>query len=133
MPLRSLRSSVLKWPDRETVLAAARAWATLEAGKHPEALAIGCFGSYARGNWGVGSDLDLLAIVSHCAEPFERRALGWKVEDLPVPAEILIYTIEEWERLSGEKSRFARVLKEDTQWLWSRDELRSLVQVVSTN
>jgi predicted nucleotidyltransferase len=109
------------------VLAAARTWAAFEAGKHAEVLAIGCFGSYARGDWGVGSDLDLLAIVSHCDEPFERRALGWKVENLPVPAEILIYTSEEWERLSGEKSRFARVLKEDTQWLWSRHRFVSTI------
>jgi hypothetical protein len=103
------------------VLVAARDWAAGEADVHPEALVIGCFGSYARGDWGVGSDLDLIAIVSHCGEPFERRAVRWSVEVLPVPAELLVYTLDEWKRLSSEESRFARTLREETEWLWSRE------------
>ena len=77
MPVKSLNSSVLKWPDRSTVDRAARSWAANEVVKHPELLRLGYFGSYARGDAGVGSDLDLIAIVGQDSEPFERRSLTW--------------------------------------------------------
>ena len=63
MPVRSLNSSVFKWPDHATVDKAVRSWAQAEAKRHPELQRLGYFGSYARGDWGVGSDLDLVAVV----------------------------------------------------------------------
>jgi hypothetical protein len=57
---------------------------------------LGYFGSYANGTWGVGSDIDLVAIVSASDEPFERRSVKWPTERLPVPADLLVYTEPEW-------------------------------------
>ncbi|MCI0421001.1 MAG: nucleotidyltransferase domain-containing protein, partial [Acidobacteria bacterium] len=85
MPVRSLTSFVFTWPDRQAVDSAARFWALQQATLHPELCRLGYFGSYARDEWGVGSDLDLLAVVSHSSEPFERRAPGWDLLSLPVP------------------------------------------------
>jgi predicted nucleotidyltransferase len=113
MPVRSSTSSILRWPDRETVVAAARAWAAAERARRPELCFAGYFGSYARGDWGVGSDLDLIAVVARSDAPFERRAREWDTSALPVPAEILVYTTEEWERLLQRDDRFARVLQEE--------------------
>ena len=96
MPVRSLRSRVLKWPDARAVDAAVRGWATEIAQQHPNVVRIGYFGSYARGNWGVGSDVDLVAIVSESEQPFERRAAGWDTTTLPVSADLLVYTSAEW-------------------------------------
>lgn len=48
MPQPSSTGSVLRWPSAE---------------------AVGVFGSYARGDAGVGSDLDLLLILRHCHLP----------------------------------------------------------------
>jgi len=117
MPVRSLSSSVLKWPDRRTVEEAAAAWAVRERLRHPGLIRLGWFGSYARGAAGVGSDLDLVAVVESSAEPFERRALAWDLSSLPVPAEILVYTRDEWQRMGREGGRFARVLRRDARWL----------------
>lgn len=117
MPVRSSDSSVLRWPDRETVLAAARHWAKLVRGARPEVEAIGCFGSFARGDSGVGSDVDLVAIVATSDEPFERRALAFDVSELPVPAEILVYTREEWQRILERGGRFAAMLSSEVVWL----------------
>jgi hypothetical protein len=113
-----LNSSVLVWPDRETVDRAARAWAKLQAQKHPELLRLGYFGSYARGDWGVGSDLDLVAVVRDSAAPFASRALAWDVNDLPVPAELLIYTEDEWNALRARGDRFAQTLGKETCWIY---------------
>lgn len=117
MPVRSLRSPVLRWPDREMVRRAAAEWARREAPRHPGLVRLGYFGSYARGDAGVGSDLDLVAVVERSDAAFERRALAWDLADLPVPAEILVYTREEWERMQREGGRFARVLEQETRWL----------------
>jgi uncharacterized protein len=117
MPVRSLTSSVFIWPDRQAVDLAARSWALQQAVLHPELQRLGYFGSYARGEWGVGSDLDLLAVVSHSSEPFNRRALGWDLLPLPVPAELLVYTVEEWKELRAADSLFVRRLDQELVWL----------------
>ena len=70
MPVRSLNSPVLKWPDAQTVVQALEGWAEKVTRDRPEVVRIGFFGSYARGDWGVGSDLDLLFIVAESDQPF---------------------------------------------------------------
>jgi hypothetical protein len=92
-------------------------WAVREGARHPGLLRLGYFGSYARGDSGVGSDLDLVAVVESSSEPFERRAVGWDLGNLPVPAELLVYTRQEWERLQDEGGRFARMLQQEARWL----------------
>lgn len=44
MPVRSLTSSVLKWPDLKTVDQAVRKWVSEEGKKHEELLRLGYFG-----------------------------------------------------------------------------------------
>lgn len=117
MPVRSSTSSVLRWPDAASVRSALLAWAEGEAPRHPGLLRLGYFGSYARGDWGVGSDLDLIAIVESSPSPFERRALEWETSTLPVPVELVIYTREEWDRLSCEAGRFFRAVDREAVWL----------------
>ncbi len=119
MPVRSLRSSVLKWPDREDVDAAVREWAARVASSRPDVVRLGYFGSYARGDWGVGSDLDLVVVVEETDVPFHLRGSGWDVTGLPVPAEVVVYTAEEWAGLP-ERSRFGRDLHERTVWVYER-------------
>jgi len=120
MPVRLLNSPVLRWPDRATVERAAAGWAEKEALRRTGLLRLGYFGSYARGDWGVGSDLNLIAVVERSDQPFERRALDWDLLPLPVPAEILVYTREEWERLCKEGRRFARTVDQEARWLVER-------------
>jgi predicted nucleotidyltransferase len=110
-----LNSSVLAWPDREVVDRAVRQWARQAAKAHPEILRIGYFGSYARGDWGVGSDLDLILIVDRVAGPFERRNLGFELTGLPVPADTLVYTQAEWEKMAG--TRFGRTVRAEAVWV----------------
>lgn len=118
MPVRSLTSSVLVWPDRDQVDAAARTWATEAVRSRSTVERIGYFGSYARDDYGVGSDLDLVAIVEGSDEPFERRSVSWPLETLPVPADLLVYTADEWARLLETGNRFARVLSHEMIWIW---------------
>ena len=118
MPVKSLNSSVIKWPTRRQVEAALRNWAAAAIQEHPETVRLGYFGSYARGVWGVGSDLDLIAVVSQTPDSFEKRALTWDLSQLPVHADLLIYTQQEWRRLQGEQGRFAKTLAAETIWIY---------------
>ena len=120
MPVRSLNSSVLKWPDQKTVDQAVRTWSVEQALHRPELIRLGYFGSYARGNWGVGSDLDLIAVVDTASEPFERRLLNWNFDTLPVPADILVYTAAEWKELQQKENKFSRMLNSEVIWTYSR-------------
>jgi hypothetical protein len=45
------------------------------------------------------------------------RARDWKTETLPVPADLLVYTAEEWRELRNGAGRFANVLAAETVWL----------------
>lgn len=121
MPVRSLDSSVLRWPDDETVVAAVRAWAEDARGRRPGVRKIGYFGSYARGDWGVGSDLDVLVIVDRSDEPFERRALDFDATGLPVPTDVFVYTSEEWHRLTAELG-FQRTAAREAVWVYRRGQ-----------
>ena len=114
MPVRSLNSSVLKWPSKEEVERAFQEWAREQKARHPDILRIGYFGSYARTSWGVGSDLDIIVVVSASSKPFYERPCDFDATDLPVPADVLVYTKEEFQKLKG---RFARVLEEETIWI----------------
>lgn len=117
MPVRSSASSVLAWPDRSVVDAAVRQWAQGERLRCPALLAVGYFGSYARGQHGVGSDVDLVLLVSDSARPFAERALDWDTTHLPVPADLLVYTRAEWNGLMATGSPFSRRLHDETVWV----------------
>jgi uncharacterized protein len=117
MPVRSLSSSVLVWPTRDAVDNALRQWAAESRARHADVVRIGCFGSFARGGWGVGSDLDLIVVVRHSDIPFERRGVAWDLTELPVSADLLVYTEAEWESLLASETRFARMLQSEVKWL----------------
>ena len=125
MPVRSLNSSVLKWPDQKRVDTAVRTWANAEIRRHNGLCRLGYFGSYARDDWGVGSDLDLIAIMANSSEPFERRSLFWELSALPVPAELLVYTEKEWERIQKENGLFIRTLNRETVWVFIDKESKA--------
>ena len=123
MPVRSLHSSVLVWPDAETVRTAVCNWARQQAEAHPELLAVGYFGSLATGRYGTGSDVDLLLIVNEAPSDPAERHRPWPVETLPVPVDLIVLTAAEWNALNPE-TRFARMLLLEALWVWHRPHWR---------
>jgi hypothetical protein len=107
-----LDSSVLKWPDRATVDRAVKQWAEV-AVTWPDVVRIGYAGSYARGDWGPGSDVDIVIVMRQSLLPFGRRVLDWDVTELPVPADVFVYTEDEW----GAVGREGRSLARETVWV----------------
>lgn len=112
MPVRSLNTAVFKWPDREAVLMAARAWAEAVAARHPEITDIWAVGSYARGDWGVGSDLDLIVIVSRTPLDRLERMREYQAEGVPVPVDLWVHTEAEWRAMADRAPNLWRHLNE---------------------
>jgi len=110
---------VLTWPDAAAVDLEIREWAQRIARSRPEAVRIGYFGSYARGEGGVGSDVDIVAVVESADDRFERRRLGWDTTSLSVPVDLLVYTREEFERLR-DSCKLGAVLAKETVWVYER-------------
>jgi hypothetical protein len=114
---------VLKWPHRDDVKKALRQWLNKQIAIHPEINQLGYFGSLAKGNWGVGSDLDLIVIVKESSIPFEKRPLAWDFDTLPVPTDILIYTTEEWQGMRKKGGRFVDTIEKEAVWLYPDNKI----------
>lgn len=117
MPVRSLTSSVLKWPDAKDVHHAVQRWATVQAQRAASLVKVGYIGSYARSDWGVGSDVDLILIVTESGEPFTRRGIAWDTAELPVPADVLVYTQAEWNAMADQATPFYRTVEREAVWV----------------
>ena len=100
MPVRSLGSVVLKWPAREAVLDAARRWADDFRRRDESVQRILVVGSCARGDYGVGSDLDLIVIVDAAPDSLVARRARYEPTDIPVPVDVTIFTQGEWSALA---------------------------------
>jgi hypothetical protein len=103
---------------------AVRRWAAAVARQHREVLRIGYIGSYARGDWGVGSDLDVLVLVESSAAPFAQRALAWDTTALPVPTDLWVYTQPEWATMAAQGKRFYREASQQAVWVYERPGAR---------
>ena len=121
MPVRSLTQSLLRWPDPEQILNQVRHWAAQAAAEHPGLERVGLFGSYGRGDAGVGSDLDLLLIDSGSIGPQQQRLLAWPLAELPLSCDTLVLRPTEHAELLASGSAMATALERDSRWLWHRE------------
>lgn len=118
MPVRSLTSPVLKWPEPQKVIQALKHWVEKIVKSQAGIVQIGYFGSFAKGNWGVGSDLDLVIIVDRTDKSFEMRSGLFDTLELPVPVDILVYTFEEWNL--NHTNKFFQTLDNEAVWVYRR-------------
>lgn len=121
MPVKSLNSSVIKWPDQKAVHNAVSDWAKKVSQDHLKVIRIGYIRSYARGDWGVGNDLDLIIILEWSEQPFWQRALELPLPDLPVPTDMLVYTMDEWQSMAEQETRFYKTVLREARWVYARD------------
>ncbi len=121
MAATSSTGSVLRWPSSDAVLEQAEAWARRQAATHDDLEAVGVFGSYGRGDAGVGSDLDLLLVLRHCDLPVWERLRRWDTASLPLATDLLVYSRAEWNTLPQWNPRLAEVLAREVRWLVGSD------------
>ncbi len=113
MPVRLLNSAVFEWPGRGPVLDAARRWAEQLVRRDSAVLSVFCVGSYARGDWGVGSDLDIVVLVSTCEPSVVERRRRFEPTGLPVPADVMVFTADEWTQLAEDRPQLVARLESE--------------------
>lgn len=86
----------------------------------PDIVRILAFGSFARGEAGSRSDLDLVVIQETKQPFFDRLDDIYRDVSTTVDVDILVYTPEEWTRLVRERPFLARVAREG-KVLYERD------------
>ena len=101
-------------------MAQVRDWAVRMASDHPGLERVGVFGSYGRGEAGVGSDLDLLLIDGRASGPQRGRLLLWPLAELPLSCDALVLTPAEHAELLAGGSAMAEALERDCRWLWDQ-------------
>lgn len=116
MPVRSSRSSVLKWPRKSEIIDAVRQWAEAVRASRADLLRVGYFGSLRRGDWGVGSDVDLVVVLEDSDSSPVERPLEFDLSSIPVGADLLVYTADEWNALLDRDDRFAEEMR-NVMWL----------------
>jgi hypothetical protein len=128
MPVRLLTQSLLKWPEPEAVLQAVQHWAEQQFQRCPSLEKVGVYGSYGRGDAGVGSDLDLLLIDATAAGTQSSRYRRWPFEELPLSCAALVLSPAELDRLLAQGSgndpataAMAQALQNDCRWIWQRE------------
>ena len=127
MPVRLLTQSLLRWPEPEVVLQAVQHWARLQAQRCPSLEKVGVYGSYGRGDAGVGSDLDLLLIDADAAGTQSSRYRRWPFEELPLSCDALVLSPAELAHLLDSRqcedpaaAAMAHVLRSECRWIWQR-------------
>lgn len=104
-------------PSHE-VLAALRVWAEELTRRLPEVVRVGYFGSYARGDYVPGSDLDVVIELSASDDPhWSQRIARFLPARFPVAPDVFPYTQAELERLEQEGNPFWREVQRTLKWL----------------
>ncbi|MDZ7378991.1 MAG: nucleotidyltransferase domain-containing protein [candidate division KSB1 bacterium] len=96
----------------------------LREGLQPEQIIL--FGSYAYGEPGEGSDIDLLIVVSDSTKPAHRRAQDAYrcVGAVGVPKDLVVLTRTEFERQARVPTSLARRAQKKGKVLYERGEAR---------
>lgn len=83
----------------------------LRAALSPRAIYL--HGSLARGDAGPQSDIDLIVIVDDSPlDPYERDAIAYRaLGNLPVPVDVQVYTVSEFEQRAAKPVTFEHVVK----------------------
>jgi hypothetical protein len=108
-----LGSVVVRFLDREKVLAGLRDIAAAIGAAHPEVREVRLFGSLARAERNPYADADLLIVLEACDVPYRDRSPIYKPAGAPIPTDIIACTQAELEREVAAANPFVhRVLAE---------------------
>ena len=85
-------------------------------------LEIYLFGSYAWGNPTEDSDLDLLIVIEKSDEKrYKRSVRGYiSLAGLSVPNDIIVYTSEEFDKLSKDITRLSYKIKNEGEVIYAK-------------
>ena len=104
----SLSSAAIKYTDPELVACAVRSYATHIRANHLHVRRIIWFGSWIRGTYSPGSDVDICIVVSRSDKPRRDRVPDYLPRSFPVGMDLFVYTSAEWRTLESDHPEWFR-------------------------
>ena len=101
-----LRSAAPRFVDRDEIIALARETAQRIVLRHPGVTKVILFGSFARGDYGCRSDLDLLVVLEDSDRSARERIEDFLRDGGTYPIDIFPYTRKELESRIAERDPF---------------------------
>ncbi|MGA2977498.1 MAG: nucleotidyltransferase domain-containing protein [Spirochaetia bacterium] len=99
--------------DRAIVLNEVSVWSRSLRESNPHVRRIGLFGSYAKGTYSPGSDLDIILIMDASTEPrWFMRSAAIDTMGLGIGADLFIYTESEMARMEKTSGWFRHIMEE---------------------
>ena len=95
-------SARVRYAEPEPIRKAVRGYAREVRSAHPEVRSIRWFGSWVRGDAGVGSDVDLCIIVDRSDKSRRDRIVDFLPRVFPVGIDLFVYTSAEFDALGAE-------------------------------
>ncbi len=117
MPVRSLSSPVLGGRSPGEVERSVREWAAAISRSKPE-VSESVIAARTREGRLVQGATSICWSSSGAARSRSRRSISWDATALPVPADVLVYTVDEERWLEG--GRLRGRLEQDTFWVYQR-------------
>jgi predicted nucleotidyltransferase len=99
MPEPSSPSVKVTFANRKQILTALENLIQEWTQKHPELEQVILFGSYVRGDYFPGSDVDVLLILEKSDQPFLKRIPKFLPIQFPVDIDVFPYTRDEVQRM----------------------------------
>lgn len=118
------RSAKPGFVDRDEILALARETARRIGTGHPQVLRVLLFGSFARGDYGSRSDLDLLIILKASVKSLSERIADLLQYAPPYPVDVLPLTEAEVESRLDDGDSFLRQALNEGILLWECEAMR---------
>jgi len=100
MPKPSSPSVKVTFTNKERILKALEDLIQEWTREHPEIEQVILFGSFARGDYYHGSDVDVLIILNESTKPFLSRIAEFLPRSFPVDIDVFPYTLEEVNRIA---------------------------------
>ncbi len=120
MTLNSSTSSTSDWPEPEVLHEELERWGETTAESESRVLRVGYVHSDDQTGGGVGSHLDLVLVMEEFDLPPAERVGMWDLGAVPVPAQTLVYTQEEWDELMETETPLSEKLKDGVVWVFER-------------
>jgi predicted nucleotidyltransferase len=108
MPEPSSPSVKVTFTNRNQILTALENLIQEWTQQHPELEQVILFGSYARGDYFPGSDVDVLLILETSDQPFLKRIPKFLPTQFPVDIDIFPYTKDEVQRMMKDPHSLVR-------------------------
>ena len=116
---------MIKSVDPDTIEREVRALVARWVAMLPEVEEVIWFGSWVRGVWGPGSDVDLCVILTRDSRRVQDRIPDFLPRQFPVGLDIFPYTREEFDSLARSHSSWHREILSRGRVMFSRNDTRS--------